>query len=169
MPNLIGSFLPIIVVLVLFAIVAGVVKVLLAGGPRSQGYPYEKEDALFTPAERTFLAVLEQAVAGQYRLFGKVRLADAIRVKRGANRAAWQSAFNQIQSKHLDFVVCDPNDLTIQFAVELDDKSHAQAKRQNRDDFVNKALEAAGIPLFRFPVKRTYSPQDIQSQIFQQE
>ena len=76
------------------------------------------------------------------------------------------AAFNKIQSKHLDFVVCDPDDLSIQFVIELDDKSHAKAKRQSRDEFVNQALAAAGVPLSRFPVKRTYSVQDIQNEIF---
>ncbi|MBN2704072.1 MAG: DUF2726 domain-containing protein [Pontiellaceae bacterium] len=113
--------------------------------------------------------VLEQSIGQSYRLFGKVRLDDVIRVKRGMSRAAWQSAFNRIQSKHLDFVACDPNDLTVQFVVELDEKSHAKAKRQTRDDFVDHALAATGVALFRFPAKRTYSVQDIQSQIFQQD
>ena len=92
--------------------------------------------------------------------------ADVIRVKRGLSRAAWQTAFNQIQSKHVDFVVCDPTDLSVQFVIELDDKSHGKAARKNRDDFVNRALEAAGVPIFRFPAKSGYSVKEIQSQIF---
>jgi hypothetical protein len=165
MPNPIG---PLLLLFVLLAIVAGVINSLTAGRRTPKGYPYEKEDSLFSPAERSFLWVLEQAVGQNYRIFGKVRLADVIRVKRGMSRATWQSAFNQIQSKHLDFVACDPNDLTIRFVVELDDKSHAKTNRQTRDDFVNQALAAAGVPFFRFPAKRSYSVQDIQSQIFQQ-
>jgi len=169
MPNLIGPLLPLIGILILLAIVVGVINILTAGRRTPKGYPYEKQDSLFTPAERSFLGVLEQAVGDNFRILGKVRLADVIRVKRGMSRAAWQSAFNQIQSKHVDFVACDPNDLTIQFVVELDDKSHAKAKRQTRDEFVNQALAAAGVPLFRFPAKRAYSVQDIQNSIFQTE
>ena len=166
--NQIAPLLPLIGILILVFIVIGVINILTAGRRTPNRDLYEKEDALFSSAERSFLGVLEQSVGQSSRFFGKVRLADVIRVKRGMSRAAWQSAFNQIQSKHLDFVACDPNDLTVQFVVELDDKSHAKAKRQTRDDFVDHALAAAGVPLFRFPAKRTYSVKDIQSQIFQQ-
>jgi len=169
MPNPIGPLLPLIGLLVLLAIVMGVIKILTAGRRTPKGYPYEKEDSLFSPAERSFLGVLEQAVGQHYRVFGKIRLADVIRVKRGLARAARQSAFNRIQSKHVDFVACDPKDLTIQFVVELDDKSHTKAKRQNRDAFVNQALDAAGVALFRFPAKRSYSVQEIRRVIFQTE
>ena len=167
MTNLIGPLLPLIGILILIAIVVGVINILAAGRKTTpKGFPYEKEESLFTPAERSFLGVLDQAVGEHYRILGKIRLADVIRVKRGLSAAARQSAFNKIQSKHLDFVVCDPDDLSIQFVIELDDKSHAKAKRQSRDEFVNQALAAAGVPLSRFPVKRTYSVQDIQNEIF---
>jgi len=153
-------------ILVLLAIVGVAFNILIAGRKTPREFPYEREDRLFTPAELSFLKVLEQAVGENYRIFGKVRLADVIRVKRGLSNSARQTAFNQIQSKHLDYVICDPNDLSIQFAVELDDRSHTKPKRQKRDDFVNKALAAAGVPLFRFPVKQSYSIQDIQNQLF---
>jgi len=97
-----------------------------------------------------------------------VRVADVIRVKPGLSGSARQQAFNRIQSKHLDFVVCDPGDLSVQFVVELDDSSHQQSSRQARDEFLDKALAAAGVPVFHFPVKRTYSVQDIRSVIFEQ-
>lgn len=62
--------------------------------------------------------------------------------------------------------VCDSNDLSIHIAVELDESSHSKDKTKQRDEFVEKALASAGIPLYRFPVKRTYSIQEIQSHIF---
>lgn len=169
MLNLIASLLPLIGIIILLAFVVGVINILTVGRNPQKGYQYERKNSLFSAAERSFLGVLEQAVDKNFRIFGKVRLADVIRVKQGMNRATWQSAFNQIQSKHVDFVACDPNDLTIQFVVELDDKSHSKAKRQTRDEFVNQALSAAGVSLFRFQAKRTYSVQDIQRQIFQPE
>jgi hypothetical protein len=62
------SLLPLVGIIVVFVIIAAVFKVLLTKGKRDpQGYPYEKEPALFSPAERSFLGVLEQAVNGQYR------------------------------------------------------------------------------------------------------
>lgn len=160
---------PMIGVLVFLGIVAFVVKVVLPGLSKEQvALPYQKEPVLFTPAERSFLAVLEPALGNQFRVLGKVRLADVIKVKPGLSGSARQQAFNRIQSKHLDFVVCDPNDLSVQFVVELDDSSHQQSRRQARDEFLDKALAAAEVPVFHFPVTRTYSVQDIRGAIFEQ-
>jgi len=163
------AMLSLIALLILLGILAFVVKVVLPGlGTAQVALPYQKEPALFTPAECSFLAVLEQALGDRYRVLGKVRLADVIRVKSGLSGSARQQAFNRIQSKHLDFVVCDPNDLSIQFVVELDDSSHQQSRRQARDEFLDKALGVAGVPVFHFPVKRAYAFQEIRAAIFEQ-
>lgn len=163
------GMLPLIGVLILLAVVAFVVKVVLPGLGKAQvALPYQKEPVLFTPAERSFLGVLEPTLGDQFRVLGKVRLADVIKVTPGLSGSARQQAFNRIQSKHLDFVVCDPSDLSVQFVVELDDSSHQQSRRQARDEFLDKALAAAGVPVFHFPVKRNYSVQDIRGAIFEQ-
>ena len=150
-------------VIVIIGIVAVIIKSRFASDDHSPDvFPYDKEPSLFSPAERSFLGVLDQALGQQYRIMGKVRLADVIRVKSVSNRRAWQNAFNRIQSKHVDFAVCDPTTLSVKFVIELDDASHNQTKRQDRDDFVNKALQAAGILVYHFAAKRTYSLQEIQ-------
>jgi hypothetical protein len=131
-------------------------------------YPYRKESALFTAAERSFLAVLEQALDARSRVFGKVRLQDLIKVRSGLDSSARQTAYNRIQSKHVDFVVCDPGDLSVQFAIELDDSSHDAPKRKERDKFLDEALAAANLPLYHFRVKRAYSAEDIRRTIFKQ-
>ena len=157
------GFLPVIGLLVLVGIVLLVVKALASSrGKHREVFPYEKTSALFSSAERSFLGVLEQALGAQHRVMGKVRLADVISVCKGLNGGARQTAFNRIQSKHLDFVVCNPNDLTVQYAIELDDQSHDRAKRQGRDEFVDKALQAAGVPIFHFSAKRSYAVAEIQ-------
>jgi very-short-patch-repair endonuclease len=160
---------PLIGLLILLFIVALLIKFFLPGLIKGQiAFPFQKEPVLFTPAERSFLGVLDTALGNQFRVFGKVRLADVIKVKPGLSGSARQQAFNRIQSKHLDFVVCDPKDLSVQFVVELDDSSHQQSGRQARDEFLDKALAAAGVPVFHFQVKRTYSIQDIRGTIFAQ-
>jgi very-short-patch-repair endonuclease len=101
------------------------------------------------------------AARGEYLIMSKVRLADVVSVKKGLSGAARQQAFNRIQSKHLDFVICKPDDSTILFAVELDDQSHNRADRKDRDAFVDEVLKAAGITLHRVTAKRAYSVQDL--------
>ena len=85
---------------------------------------YKQQPILFTPAERSFLGVLDLAVGKDFRLFGKVRVGDLLAPQTGLNRANHQVALNKINRKHLDFVLCDPGDLTVLCAIELNDKSH---------------------------------------------
>ncbi|MBW7908191.1 MAG: DUF2726 domain-containing protein [Kiritimatiellae bacterium] len=163
--------LPAIVLLIIAMVINATLKVIPAKQRSVKALPllYEKEDGLMSPTELLFFRSLEAAVSGHFRLFSKVRLADIIRVKRGTDRRSWQSAFNAIQSKHVDFLAVDPVNMTIQFAIELDDKSHQKPNRKERDVFVDKVLAGAGIPLFRFPAQRSYSEQNIRSRLFDEQ
>lgn len=74
---------------------------------------YKKQTVLFSPAERSFVGVSQQACAEDYLILGKIRVVDVIAVKSNKNRARWQQAFNKICAKHFDFVLCDKADLSI--------------------------------------------------------
>lgn len=71
-------------------------------------------------------------------VFAKVRLADLIK-PRGNN----QKLFWKIQAKHVDFVVCDGN-LRVKLIIELQDNSHKDPKRQERDTFMKEVLSSCG-------------------------
>lgn len=160
------GLIPVIVLLIVLGVVVFLARILLPDLFRGQvAYPYRREPTLFTPAERSFLGVLEQALQGQSRVFGKVRLGDVITVKPGLDRSARQRALNRILQKHLDFVLCDPQDLSVQLVIELDDSSHQAARRQARDAFLDKAMAAADVRILHFPAKRDYSVQDIREAI----
>ena len=49
--------------------------------------------------------------------------------------------------------------------IELDDKSHKSAKRQERDSFLDSAMNAAGIPILHIQAQNAYSISDIQEQL----
>lgn len=119
--------------------------------------PYVLGDALFSPAERSFIGVLDQAVGADFRVFGKVRVADIVVVAKGTPKALWQRAFNQISAKHFDFVLCRPSDLKPVCVIELNDQSHAKESRQARDKFLERVCAAAGIPLVFIPAKHAYA------------
>ena len=155
-----------LILVVIGIFVLGILFRILGPGSHSQSkgetsFPYERQSALFTPAERSFLGVLDQAVAGRYRVFGKVRIADVANVRVTANRSTRQRAFNKISAKHFDFLLCDPGDLSFVCAIELDDKSHAQDKRKTRDGFVDNVCAAMRLPLLHFPAKPGYTVDSI--------
>lgn len=160
--------LPLILILALGLVVALAVIGSRKGAGRDakppRSFPYETRGTLFSPAERSFFGVLEQAVGERYRIFGKVRLADVIKA-RTQDKSEWRRAFNAISAKHVDFVLCDPKDTRIVAVVELDDRSHEKGERRARDDFLERALAASGVKLLRFPAKAGYSLEEMRQRL----
>lgn len=97
-------------------------------------------------------------MAEEYEIFPKVRLLDVLNVKAGEGR---QAAFNRVQSKHLDFLLCERETSRPVLALELDDSSHQRTTRKTRDAFVEEVLEVIGLPALRIPVTRAYDPREI--------
>jgi hypothetical protein len=131
----------------------------------SDALPYTLKPALFSPAERSFLGVLEQAIGKHYQIFGKVRVADVVETTRGLSASNRQTAFNRIRAKHFDFLLCDQDNLAVVCAIELDDKSHQKVSRRQRDAFVVELCRTIGLPLVQIPAKRTYSVEEIRTSI----
>lgn len=125
---------------------------------------YRQKRTLFSEAERSFLGVLDQCIdPTQYRVFGKVRVADIVEPNPTKNRSEWQKAFNAISAKHFDYVICSTDTLQPVCVIELDDKSHSQKKRQKRDQLIDGICKEAGLSLLRFPAQRTYNPKVIRA------
>lgn len=153
---------PLLIILALLVFV--IVLKLMSQSGRSVGLPYVASGPLFTLAERSFLGVLDSALGRDYRVFGKVRIADVAKVKTGLSRSARQGALNRVAQKHFDYVVCRASDLVVVCAVELDDKSHSNKKAQARDDLVAGVCRVIGLPLMRVVATRAYSEQEVLDQ-----
>jgi hypothetical protein len=157
---------PVLIAIALVLLVAVVVRLGLPNG-RTSLFPYSRKAALFSPAERSFLGVLEQAVGSHYRIFGKVRIADVVETKRGLSGSHRQGAFNRISAKHFDFLLCDKQNLAVICVIELDDRSHGRSSRQRRDAFVSELCRNVGLPLLRMPASRSYSLPELRVKILE--
>ncbi len=161
-----NDYLPIIVAVASFALILfwrSRVHRLPEGGRASTMPPYRKRPYLFSKAERSFYEVLLRAAPAETKLFTKVRMADLIQVRPDArNRRGFQ---NKINCKHVDFVLCTRDTLSPVLAIELDDRSHRQPDRQARDQFVDQAFAAAGLPLLRIPAQYGYTASELQKMI----
>lgn len=155
----------VIIVLVILALVVVAVTKAKGGSGSSVGFPYQRASALFSAAERSFLGVLDQAASPEYRVFGKVRIADVAALKPGLSASARQGALNRFASKHFDFVVCRASDFSVVCAVELNDKSHGSKRGQARDEFVVGVCRAIGLPLMQVPAQRAYTVTDVRAQL----
>ena len=104
---------------------------------------YQRKKIL-TKNEYYFYTKLKE-VTNKYNLqiLTKIRLADLIEVKQySINRNEWGTYFNKIKAKHIDFAIVD--DMKVLLIIELDDQSHNNIERIERDKFVDDNLTACG-------------------------
>jgi len=153
-----------LIIIILIALGLAILARLKGAKPVGE-LPYVRKQPFFSKAERSFYGVLKQAFGQQYEIFSHVRVADLLNVKKGIGKSEWQKAFNKIQSKHIDFVLCKPDDLSVVACIELDDGSHNAAKRIERDDFLNSAFQITGIPLLRIKAQASYTASGITQQL----
>lgn len=133
------------------------------GGGGVQVWPYATKKYLFSQAEFSFYRVLQQACGGRYVVCPKVGLGDLLYVQKGTEGGqAWR---NKIDRKHVDFVLCDPQTMTVIAAVELDDASHGSASAQKRDADKDKACRDAGLQLLRFPARKSYNLEEVRAKL----
>lgn len=130
-----------------------------ASSAQNTPLPYRRKEWLLTKAERSLFGVLRKCVGDRYLVFSMVRLADIFYIPRKA--PSRQTAFNRIQSKHIDFLLCEPDAVKPVLGIELDDSSHERSDRRKRDEFVDRVFDAAELPLLRIKAKRVYDPIDL--------
>jgi hypothetical protein len=124
----------------------------------------EPVKSMLTPAEQRFYEALDAAMDGRFMILSKVRIADLFNVS-SRDSAARQRVFRSIASKHVDFVLAEPEDLHPVAAIELDDSSHERADRRVRDHMLDELFDKAGFPLIRFRAAAAYDPRRIEEQV----
>lgn len=152
--------------ILIVVLIALVFLILRRGTKTTEDLPYKIKKRLFTPAERSFYGVLIQAVRNDAIVFGKVRVADVLEPSKGLDRSTWQRAFNRISAKHFDYVICSPDTLSVLSVIELDDKSHSQGQRSERDQLINDACAVARLTLHRFNARASYNISEVREVIF---
>jgi len=108
---------------------------------------------------------ISRACANRSLIFPQVQLSKLIYPRAGIPKR--QTYRNTIHRKSVDFVLCIPSTLKPELIIELDDKSHTREDRKTRDNFVNNALKAAGIPFLRIPAASTYNSAALEQRIRQ--
>ncbi len=132
-----------------YLILAAIVIIVIMGfsGKKSKPVQY-KPKLLLTKHEFWFYNSLKKVTEPLgLQILAKIRLADLVDPMPNADRKEWYRDFAKVQSKHIDFAVCD--NMKVILLIELDDKSHEQSERKERDVFVNAVLSSAGYTLIR--------------------
>ena len=151
--------------LILFAMISLIVIVALLASrlnDNSFPFPFEKKGVVFTPAEKNFQNLVEQALGQNYRVINRVKLSDMVTIRNGVSAKAGQTATNNADNKYLDFVICDKESMKLLAAIDLVD-TQGKGYKVKKDWFVSGALEAATIPHIRIKVKSNYSVDEIRT------
>lgn len=149
--------------LILFAMISLVVVVALLASRLNDNtfpFPFDRKNAIFTPAEKNFQNLVEQALGANYRVLNRVKLADIVTVRNGVSSKAGQSATANADNKYLDFVICNRESMQLLGTIDLVD-TQGKGYKMKKDWFVSGALEAAGIPHVRIKIKPNYSVEEI--------
>lgn len=124
--------------------------------------PY-KRSYLLTNREYAFFKSLKPITDKlNLHILTKVRLEDIVKVDSKLPYKERNAARNRVKSRHLDFVLVDPDTFYVKLAIELDDNSHDNQKSQQTDEFKNKLLDKIGLPLIR-----TRDTADIEKRIYE--
>ena len=107
---------------------------------------YQARQLLTKREHQEYLKLKQYADVRGWLICPKVRLWDLIEPKKG--RSNRNELENKIRSKHVDFVLVDP-ELNVIGVLELDDSTHDREDRKSRDSFVRDALEGAGITMIQ--------------------
>lgn len=119
---------------------------------------FEKKEYILTPTELKFYKILKDITDKQnLKICPQVALYEII-------KAYKYNDFNRISNKTIDFVITETN-LKIKCCIELDDYTHKQAKRIERDEFINQIFSETGIKLLRIPVSNFYDKEKIKNAI----
>ena len=151
--------------LILFALISLIVIVTVLATRLSDNsfpFPFDSKKAIFTPAEKNFQNLVEQAMGPKYRIINRVKLSDVVTIRNGVSTRAGQVASTNANAKYLDFVICDRTTMKLLGAIDLVD-TKGKGYKIKKDWFVSGALEAAAIPHIRIKVKANYTIDEIRA------
>ena len=112
----------------------------------------------FSPTERALLGALDRTLGGNYRIFGKVRVADVLEPRPGPFRARTRRIFRG----RVDYVVCRANDLSVLCVINVESQNVTAAHKRRRA-LTEAAFEAAELPLLWLPERQSYALQTVQA------
>lgn len=106
-------------------------------------------------AESVFYDILLRQLSPGFRLHGKVRLEDIIRVKRDVHPKLRWSLRGRVKSRHIDYLITDKTGRPI-IAIELDGSSHNASNPSEADKIKTALFASAGLNLKRVRVGQDF-------------
>ena len=111
---------------------------------------YYLKNSVVTPVEKWMYNIIKDELTEEYFVAPKVGIKDFVGVKKGNN---YMKYFGHIAQRHIDFLVCKKETLSPAFGIEIDDTSHEQQNRKDRDQENDQIYNAIGIKVLHMPTK----------------
>lgn len=138
----------------------------LMGEPGEYGdSPYKRRKFLMdSNAEFGLFKILVELYGDRYYVFPQVHYSHLLEVsKKDWNQS--RTHMSKLDRKSADFVLCKKDDVSPQLVIELDGPTHkTHTRTRERDEFINEALEEAGLPCIRITVG-PYTKESIQAEV----
>jgi hypothetical protein len=129
------------------------------------GHPFKMAFSILTNAEKSFYNVLINIIDREnYIICPKVRILDILWTSDYAKNKT--TFLNKVNRKHLDFVVCEAKSLKPVYAIELDDRSHLEEERQQRDAFIDALFKELSFRIIHIPVQKEYNIENLKKIIY---
>lgn len=119
--------------------------------------PYRLRKQFFSVTEMALFSVLQEMSAGRYIICPKVALNDIFYIQRPNENVHF---YNKIFRKHVDFLLCEPENMQPAFGVELV-KPIAKDETRSADQFMEDLFLDAGLPLVHVPTDEQYEVADL--------
>ena len=140
---------------------------LIFGEKKEDILPFELRPSILTETEKKFYKVLKTVVGEKFTILSKVRMEDYIKVVGVRGWGKRQGHRNTIKSRHVDFLLCKPGELTPVLAVELDDRSHEGSKAKVQDKKKDRIYDKVGLPILRVKVEGKYKREELAKDIIE--
>lgn len=103
---------------------------------------YELKNSLLSPIEKEYFSCIKSVLPEDYSVYPQINLASII------NRTDIHTYQNEL-FRNIDFGVFN-KDLAPVFLIEIQDKTHLNVERKNRDNKIKMICEEAGISIVEF-------------------
>lgn len=130
---------------------------------RQTRWPYVKKKYLMNYTEYEFFKALRHAIGDNYVIFAQVHLTKLVEIPK--EHRQWQTFWNKIDRKSVDFVLCENAGVRPVLAIEVDGSGHHMKNRADRDQFVKEIFEQAHLKFMRFDAQRTYDVDRLRQEI----
>jgi hypothetical protein len=158
-----ASLLDVVAIVAVVVVIAIAVLAFLMR--RAGSHPYQAAGTLLSPAERSLLDALRQAVGAEHEVFPKVQLAELLTIRKGLTRKQRAAAADDVARRRAGFVICDAATHAVRAIVETEEPRRHRPSRHGQPPFLDAALAAARIPLVRVPVQESYTAGELRDRV----